>query len=391
MGTPSGTTADFPENPVDCSTFGHTFEYACDGNNTYESSFVWQALFLDDGAGGGATVFAPVVGSTTVISEVTGVLVTGETGATGPDGSLGIYYQFDGNTATNTNPGAGVIRLNDNNLSNVIAMSVSEASSRSGNVNGLLDTLTDSSDIEDARKSIIQIKNPDDYTQYAAYYVTGLITDAVGWRGYSLEYIGNNNTSFLSSNPEIFMSITPIYYGPTGPTGPIGPDGLTFSSASDNVFTYVVDRDGDPPVLGGISADVFTYVPHNSNPHVIATFLKEDPNATFTATNPALIDRNDIKNNAIIWNLDKDYTGITLQNFGTGDYISLIMKQPSESNTYSFNSVFSHPSNGEGTFHFAGGVTLPLGNEFNDVDVLYLYCYDENSFLVNHQQFHNGV
>jgi len=300
MGDISGTTADFPVDAAECSTFGHTFSYGCGGGDTYTTSFEWKTLYLTDNDGLGATVFAPVVGTSTVISEITGIAVTGSTGPTGD--SINNIALIGGN-----------LRI--------------------------------------------------------------YITD---WRGDPV-------TDFDLGNVIGPTGAT----GATGNTGPTGPNGLTFSSITNDVFVYVANKDSDPPELGGISADIFTYLP--DIPQVEATFLKENPTSITPSKGGSLtINRNSYKNNTVIVNMNGNLQGITLQNFGTGDYISLIMKQPSD-DVHTFNSEFSQPSIGSGTFKFAGGLTLALGNTYSDIDVFYLYCYDEHSFLVNHQQFHDGV
>ena len=287
MGTPSGTTADFPENPADCSTFGHTFEYLCEGG-TYTSSFEWKVLFLDDGAGGGATVFAPVTGSTTV--TVSGTAVTGPTGMTGMTGATG------------------------------------------------------------------------------ATGATGL-TGATGMTG-ATGATGN-----------------------TGPVGPTGPDGLTFNSGDNNVFVYVENKNGTPPSLRGISADVFTYVP--ADEQIKARFLREDPTILSKGSGNITIDKfTDTQNNAVYWDFSTsggNITGITLSSFVAGDYLSLILTQPDSGLTWTWNSEFSHESNGQGTFKFAGGATLALGDTYGDVDVIYIYSHKLGEYLINHQQFHDGV
>jgi len=290
MGTPSGTTADFPENPTECSTFGHTFEYLCEGG-TYTSSFEWKVLFLDDGAGGGATVFAPVVGSTTV--TVSGTAVTGPTGMTGMTGATG------------------------------------------------------------------------------ATGATGL-TGATGMTG-ATGATGN-----------------------TGPVGPTGPDGLTFNSAYNNVFVYVEDKDETPPRLRGITADVFTYIPDDEQ--IKARFLREDPSELSVSSGVVVvdIDRDQEQNNTLYMDLTtggSSISGISLSNFVAGDYLSLILTQPSSGTTWSWTSTFSDETvgSGDGTFDFAGGNTLALGKQYSDVDVIYIYSYKTGWYLINHQQFHTGA
>lgn len=400
-----GATVDF--NPVvdECETFGYSFDYVC-GGTTFESRFNWKTLVLNDNSGAGTTVFAPITGR--LIEVAAGEAVTGPTGPTGDFSGFGGHYLVSSSDLSTITP-SGELTVTDADgaasAQQRIFFNKTDALSRG--LSASLDELTALDGDGNGKTALINIISKGDPSKFASFYIVNgddgpFVTGNV--MGFSLEYV-NDSLTDMSDLGDSFVSFHPLagIIGPTGEDGSAGPEGLTLTNGEPNTLVFVSDPTvgvGNPADLESVSArsiqiasdgvpeiyrvreNVEVVVSSAAHPSVDAAISGGSEESTFVRLQQAA---------------NNDISGITLSNFGTGDYVSIALIQPS-GGTFSFNSVFATTIGGvnKGSdVKYATGLTYPVGKDSGDVDVFYVYCigYDggTNEYLVNHQRYHDTI
>lgn len=185
--------------------------------------------------------------TTLTVADFTGTWVKyiGDDGATGLDGGYGGFttiFKYRNNTS-NSNPGAGNLRLNNTNFTIATELYVSETNYDATLVASFLATAAVSTN---SVKSYIRLFNQVDSTAFALFKCSA-ITDNGTWDTLSLTYIGSSANTPFADQDVLCISITPC--GDVGATGPTGVVILsndmtevssTGSGSAENIMSFTV-------------------------------------------------------------------------------------------------------------------------------------------------------
>lgn len=144
--------------------------------------------------------------------------VQGVQGAQGSFGGNSRPFTFD-TTTTDSDPGAGNLRLNNATLSSVTQAFVDVLDSGGAAVTAWLDALDDYGST--ANRGTVHIYKLTDISVYAVYTLTA-VTTATGYRKLTLTYLSSSGS--FSNSDAIVLSF--VYAGPTGSQGVQGPQGV---------------------------------------------------------------------------------------------------------------------------------------------------------------------
>lgn len=123
---------------------------------------------------------------------------TGSTGSQGPDGVGGLPYTFS-TTTTDSDPGAGQIRLNNGTLGSVSQIFIDDSTAASGNpdLSAFILTWDDSTQTSDRGQVTITKKSAQE--NFATYKISGASTDASGYVKLAVTHVVSNG-SFSNSD-----------------------------------------------------------------------------------------------------------------------------------------------------------------------------------------------
>ena len=139
----------------------------------------------------------------------------GDTGATGSAAYQGLDYTFS-TTTTDSDPGTGVLRLNNGTLASVTAIYLDDSDSNSADVSAFLLTWDDSTNTSNrGYVRIIKLSAP---ANFAIYTISGASTDASGYVKLAVTHVDSNGS--FSNADAIAISFTRS--GNVGATGPVG-------------------------------------------------------------------------------------------------------------------------------------------------------------------------
>ena len=154
------------------TVFGGTGFYAC------EESHI-SGVFATDLA----------AGKWSLIADFTDLLIAGPPGTDGTDGVDGAtpaaVLTFGASTA-DSDPGAGVFRLNHATLASATAAYIDNVDSDGNSITGWLDSFDDNND--SARRGEIEFRSLADHGVFAKYAVTGSVVDGTGYRKLALTH-----------------------------------------------------------------------------------------------------------------------------------------------------------------------------------------------------------
>jgi hypothetical protein len=201
--TNSITTPEFVD---DASTrASKLLGFSSDGNTlqatTGRVSTVSVSNVAVDGSGNSqsATVsFNDTTGALALGVPVGSTGAVGSTGSQGPDGVGGLPYTFS-TTTTDSDPGAGQIRLNNGTLGSVSQIFIDDSTSASGNpdVSAFILTWDDSTQTSDRGQVTIVKKAAQQ--NFATYKISGTSTDASGYVKLAVTHVVSNG-SFSNSD-----------------------------------------------------------------------------------------------------------------------------------------------------------------------------------------------
>ena len=139
----------------------------------------------------------------------------GDTGATGSAAYQGLDYTFS-TTTTDSDPGTGVLRLNNGTLANATAIYIDDSDSNSADVSAFLLTWDDSTN--SSNRGYVRIIKTSAPANYAIYTISGASTDASGYVKLAVTHVSSNGS--FSNSDAIAVSFTRS--GNVGATGPVG-------------------------------------------------------------------------------------------------------------------------------------------------------------------------
>ena len=178
----------------------------------------------------GATGVVGVTGATGPQGATGAQGPTGATGAQGATGLMqGFLYNFDSNTATNSDPGPNKFRLNNATFASVSEICLDDVDANGANVRTFLDTMDDSTS---AIKFFVRVYKVSDPTQFIVLQSSSTGSGSGRWRVTSLTVVQSNG-SFTNLDPcmLVFSRVGDIGVtgatGPQGATGAQGPTGAT--------------------------------------------------------------------------------------------------------------------------------------------------------------------
>jgi hypothetical protein len=159
-----------------------------------------------DGSGNSQSATVSFNSSTGALALGIPVGTTGATGATGsqgPDGVGGLPYTFS-TTTTDSDPGAGQIRLNNGTLGSVSQIFIDDSSAASGNpdVSAFILTWDDSTQTSDRGQVTITKKAAQQ--NFATYKISGASTDASGYVKLAVTHLVSNGS--LSNSDAVLVS-----------------------------------------------------------------------------------------------------------------------------------------------------------------------------------------
>ena len=106
-------------------------------------------------------------------------------------------------TTTDSDPGAGVVRLNNTNLASATEAYIDDLEANGTDVSAWVQSFDDVAG-NDTNRGRIRISKANSLVVWAVYKVTGAVTDASGYTKVSLSYIDNEGT--LENNDKVFIS-----------------------------------------------------------------------------------------------------------------------------------------------------------------------------------------
>jgi hypothetical protein len=165
------------------------------------------------GVGGSATGSATFTDSTGALAFSLGIPTgatgsTGSTGAAGSDGTDGVgglLYTFS-TTTSDSDPGAGQIRLNNGTLGSVSQIFIDDSTAASGNpdVSAFILTWDDSTQTSDRGQVTITKKSAQQ--NFATYKISGASTDASGYVKLAVTHVVSNGS--FSNSDAVLVSFT---------------------------------------------------------------------------------------------------------------------------------------------------------------------------------------
>ncbi len=144
-------------------------------------------------------------------------------GDRGPTGATGVPFLFS-TTTTDSDPGAGKLRLNNATVASVTELYFDNASSLGAAISAWIDTFDDSPASIKGQLTLVETATGN----LALFNVTGLVVDGTGYRKVPVAYVASAGT-FTDLN-QVGVVFAPA--GPTGATGPISAVAYTFSTTT---------------------------------------------------------------------------------------------------------------------------------------------------------------
>ena len=127
----------------------------------------------------------------------------------------GLDYTFS-TTTTDSDPGAGTVRLNNGTLGSVTAIYIDDSDANSADVSAYLLTWDDSTN--SANRGQVRITKKSAPANYAIYKISGASTDAAGYVKLAVGHVSSNG-SFSNADA------VAIEFSATGNAGTDGSDG----------------------------------------------------------------------------------------------------------------------------------------------------------------------
>lgn len=180
-----------------------------------------------DGTGYRKIPVTPIVSSGTWTNADPFTLTFFRTGNAGADGYQAGYRYTYSSTTTDSDPGAGTMRLNNATASSATFAYFDNTDLSGGTVTTWLDGLDDST--QSNHKGYLRIQKASDPTIYVEYVVTGAIVDGTGYRKVPISNIASNGV--LANSDAVVVT-----FSRTGNAGTDGTNGtqpgyrLTFST-----------------------------------------------------------------------------------------------------------------------------------------------------------------
>jgi hypothetical protein len=185
---------------------------------------------ITDGTGYRKIPVSPSVSNGTWTNGNTFVVLFTRTGNAGASGYVPGYKFTYSTTTTDSDPGAGVVRMNNATFGSISSLFVDNTDSGGNTITTWLDSLDDSTD---AVRGILRFEKQDDPTIYREFQVTGSVTNGTGYRKISVTPLvsGGSWTNGIAINATFYR------------TGNDGADGY----APGFRYTYSnTTTDGDP-------------------------------------------------------------------------------------------------------------------------------------------------
>jgi hypothetical protein len=147
---------------------------------------------------------------------------SGPPGISGPPGgAVNISYVFDTAT-TNSDPGAGKLRLNLLAQNTATAIFVDLLDESGTDWTAVLDTLDDSSS---SPRGTVRVFKRADPTKWIVFHLSAVVSHT-GYRELTVTVVGSSTASPFVASDEIALSFDRTgNVGSTGPAGPVGPSG----------------------------------------------------------------------------------------------------------------------------------------------------------------------
>lgn len=186
------------------------------------------ASFVD----GTLTVTADLVNGTGTFASWN-LSLAGELGLTG--GQQGLKYAYSNNTAA-SDPGAGVLKLNNATLSAATVLYISETDANAASIAALIATWDDSTTT--ALRGTLTIVKDSDPSIYAVYGITSVLTDAGGYDSFTIAYIAGNG-AFTNAD------VVKVQFARTGDNGARGTPG-----GEAEQYTYSATTTDEDPGSG---------------------------------------------------------------------------------------------------------------------------------------------
>lgn len=170
----------------------------------------------------------------------------GTNGTNGVDGvSTGLNYVYSGTTSSG-DPGAGVLRFNNANLSLATSLFISETDDDANSLSAYLATWDDGTS---TIRGTLTVRKKTDPAVFSIFSISGVITDNGAWDTFTVANVVNSGA--ITGSDEVVIDFVPKGdKGETGATGPPGSGGtvddwLFFTERSQNFFNGGVTLIGD--------------------------------------------------------------------------------------------------------------------------------------------------
>ena len=146
-------------------------------------------------------------------------------------GASAFRFTFDNSTSM-ADPGTGEIRFNHATIASVTAFAFDAVTADSGNpdISDLIASIDDGTN--SVHEGYIFIRKRGTLATYAAFNVTGAVTDNTGWLQVPVTHSSSNGT--ISNADVLYISF--VRSGNVGATGETGPTGGVGVEMADNVF-----------------------------------------------------------------------------------------------------------------------------------------------------------
>ena len=167
-------------------------------------------------------------------------------------GASAFRFTFDNSTSM-ADPGTGEIRFNHATIASVTAFAFDAVSADSGNpdISDLIASIDDGTN--SVHEGYIFIRKRGTLATYAAFNVTGAVTDNTGWLQVPVTHSSSNGT--ISNADVLYISF--VRSGNVGATGATGPSGGVGNELADNVFRIQDNSDATKEIAfeaSGISS-----------------------------------------------------------------------------------------------------------------------------------------
>jgi hypothetical protein len=134
---------------------------------------------VTDGTGYRKIAVTPVVSNGTWTNGNSFVILFTRTGNAGASGYIPGYKFTFSTTTTDSDPGAGTVRMNNASFGSITQLYIDNTDSGGATITTWLDSLDDSTD---AARGTLRFEKQDDPTIYREFRVTGSVTDGTGYR-----------------------------------------------------------------------------------------------------------------------------------------------------------------------------------------------------------------